>query len=217
MQGRGQTGRTDLVEAIQERESCPVVNPAETRANDGLVVVAKNLLEQATTRAGRIRDGNSRRPIRLFKVVEARAVVGRTTEVECNRRFRRVPQTLSHILHVLRKLRSQSEGRRRLQSVGLPGRRKERPAQSVGQCEVRFDAPGVLPVELVGVEPIVALHRSALRQHVAVLVQVIVGDDVRDHAVQSEQRAVIGGRGERLRQTYSRVRVRAGICGVQGT
>src|SRR5713226_3596679 len=44
LQRCGQTGRTDLVETIQERETCAVVNPAETRANDGLVVLAENPL-----------------------------------------------------------------------------------------------------------------------------------------------------------------------------
>ncbi len=155
LQGGGQTCRTDLVEAIQERKSRAIVNPAEASADDGFVVLTKNLLEQASAKTGRIGEGDSRGPIGFFKGVEARAVVLRPAEV--------------------------------------------RPAQSVGQCEVWFDAPGVLPVELVGVEPIVALHRSALGQHIAVLVQVIVGDDVRDHAVQSQQRAVIGRRRQRLR------------------
>ncbi len=82
LQRCGQTGRTDLVKAIQERESRTVVNPAETRANDGLVVLAEHFLEQSTTKTRRIGDGNSRRPIGLFKGVEARAVVYWSAERE---------------------------------------------------------------------------------------------------------------------------------------
>ena len=107
---------------------------------------------------------DSRRPIRLFERIETRTVVCRTTQIEHDRRLRAIPDALVHVLDVLRELSSQAEGRRCLQTVGLPRRRKERPAQSVGQREVRLDAPGILPVKLVPVEPIISLDRCTLRQ-----------------------------------------------------
>ena len=91
LQGCGQTGCTDLVGSIQEGESRPVINAAEAGAEHRLVVLAEDTPQQTTTRTRRIGDGDSRREIRLFKDVKARAAVYRTPEGKCNRWLRRIP------------------------------------------------------------------------------------------------------------------------------
>src|SRR5260370_40927743 len=108
LQGSRQTGRTDRVGRVQERESRPVVDAAETGAEDGFVVLAEDPLQQTVSRARCISDRDSPREIRLFKVVKARAVVHGTTEVESNRLLRGIPQSLLHVLDVQIKLRPQT-------------------------------------------------------------------------------------------------------------
>ena len=118
-------------------------------------------------------------------------------------------------------MRAQAEGRSGLQTVGLPRWREERPAHSVGEREVRFDAPGVLPIELVRVEPIVALHGSALStsgtDDVAVFVEVIIGHNVGDHSVQSEEGTIVLRGGLRLGPAIGSVpkRGRGRVHGIQ--
>src|SRR5208337_5548192 len=103
----------------------------------------------------------------------------------------------------LRKLRSQPECGRCLETVGLPGCWKEGPAQSISQREIRLDAPGVLAIKLVRIEAIASVDRCAAcssrtrisRHHVAILIQVVVGDHVRNHPVQGQQRTIVLRRG----------------------
>src|SRR4029077_15580011 len=165
LNGCGQTGGADLVEAVQECESCPVVNSTEPRADDGLVVVAKKLLERPFPEARRVGYRDSRRPIRLFERIETRALVCPTCQIELNRILRSIAYALPHIGYVPIELSSQADGRSCLETVCFPGRRKERPAHSIGQGEVGFDAPGVLPIKLIPVEAIVSLDGRTLRLH----------------------------------------------------
>src|SRR6202521_3335272 len=59
----GKTGGADLIEAVDERESCAVVNSAEAGAYDGLVIVAKNFLQGPGIESRRISNRDSRRPV----------------------------------------------------------------------------------------------------------------------------------------------------------
>src|ERR1700687_3432072 len=68
---------------------------------------------------------------------------------------------------------------------------EERPAQTVGQRKVWFDSPGVLSVKLIPVEPIVPVYGSARGQRVALAVEIIICNHIRNHAVQSQQRSVV--------------------------
>src|SRR4029077_2356281 len=80
----GVASGADLVEAVDERESRAVVDPAEAGADDGLVVVAKDFLQGSGIESRRVSDRDSRRPVRLFQGIEPGTVIRRTTRTENN-------------------------------------------------------------------------------------------------------------------------------------
>src|SRR4030081_1780489 len=82
-------------------------------------------------------------------------------------------------------------GRRCLKTVHLPRRWEQGPAHAIGDGQIRFDAPGILSVELVEVEAVFAPGRRARSDQVAGLVIVIVSHDIRDHSQQTEHGIVI--------------------------
>src|SRR5580704_14074290 len=56
LESGGKTGGADLIEAVDERESRAVVNAAGAGADDGLIVVAKDFLEEPGFESRRVSD-----------------------------------------------------------------------------------------------------------------------------------------------------------------
>src|SRR5260370_14913319 len=65
----GETGSADLVKAVDQRKSRAVVYAAEAGADDGLVIVPKDLPEKSGIGSRGARDRDSVRPSRLFPPV----------------------------------------------------------------------------------------------------------------------------------------------------
>ena len=186
------------VEGAQQLHAGSVVDLAETPAEDSPVGVAHQFSQPAAVGTGRVSERDTGREIRLFKVVEPGPGIPRSAENERHQRRGVVPDALVHRLRVVRKLGAQVvcpggtparvhggvhvAGRRCLESVNLPGRRKQRPAQSVSDGQVRLDPPGILAVELVPVKPVLPRHWNSLIEQRAALIVVVVSHDVGNHS-----------------------------------
>src|SRR2546422_4744873 len=209
LQGGAQAARGVRVEGTEQLHPRPVVDLTETTADNGLVTLAKYLSQPAALRARRVSDRDPRREIRLFKVVPIGSVVGRSSENKRNQRGSGIPDALFHVLYVLVKLLPEVDRRRRLEAVDLPGWREERPPHAVSNRQVRFDAPGVLSVEFVPVEPVVPLRRSARSRYrvpvavhdvvlyLAALIEFVIDHDVRNQAEHGKHGEIVrwSGRG----------------------
>ena len=106
-----------------------------------------------------------------------------------------------------------------MEAIYFPGWREQRPTYSIGDGQIGLHSPGILGIKLIPIQTVSATNRnpqlsSAGVQHVAVLVVVVIGNYVGDHAEQAHDGVVELRSGSRLRVRQTCIRI-GSVTGIQ--